>query len=91
MLSEHRKQRAVRQLQALEQKARHMQRLLGEGEIGEQLQVLAELSDHLHDVKGVLLREVVERSLLRATRAEEVGDIADELMEWLKRLRGVCS
>lgn len=89
MLSEHRKQRVMRQLQALEQKARHMQRLLDGGELGEQLQVLVELSDHLHDVKSALLREVVESGLLRATRAEEVSDISDELMEWLQRLRWV--
>jgi len=87
MISEHRKQRAIRQLQALEQKSRHLQRLLEEGELGEQLQVLAELADHLHDVRQALLREAVERALLRATRADEIGDTADELMDWLEKLR----
>ena len=85
MVSEHRKQRAIRQLQALEQKARHLQRLLDEGELGEQL----ELSNHLHDVRHALFREAVERGLLRATRADEVSDIADELMDWLERLRWI--
>lgn len=89
MVSEHRKQRAIRQLQALEQKARHLQRLLDEGELGEQLQVLSELSNHFHDVRQALFREAVERGLLRATRADEVSDIADELMDWLKRLRWI--
>lgn len=87
MLSEHRKQRAMRQLQALEQKARHLQRLLDSGELGEQLQVLVELSEHLQSVKGTLMREVVETCLLRATRADEIGDIADELTDWLQRLK----
>jgi hypothetical protein len=54
VISEHRKQRTVRQLQALEQKARHLQKLLDEGELGEQLQVLSELSSHLHDVRKAL-------------------------------------
>ncbi|MCS3920699.1 hypothetical protein Q2T83_00480 [Fervidibacter sacchari] len=89
VISEHRKQRAVRQLQALEQKARHLQKLLDEGELGEQLQVLSELSNHLHDVRKALLREAVERGLLRATRADEISDVADELMEWLEKLRWV--
>lgn len=89
MISEHRKQRAIRQLQALEQKARHLQRLLDEGELGEQLQVLSELSNHLHDVRQALFREAVESGLLRATRADEVSDIADELMDWLERLRWI--
>ncbi len=87
MLSEHRKQRAMRQLQALEQKARHLQRLLDNGELGEQLQVLSELAQHLHDVRQAFLRESIERGLLRATRADEVSDVADELMDWLERLR----
>ncbi len=87
MLSEHRKQRAMRQLQALEQKARHLQRLLDNGELGEQLQVLSELAQHLHDVRQAFLREAIERGLLRATRADEVSDVADELMDWLERLR----
>ncbi len=87
MLSEHRKQRAIRQLQALEQKARHLQRLLNDGELGEQLQVLSELAQHLHDVRQALLREAIERGLLRATRADETGEIADELIDWLERLR----
>ncbi|MER3500461.1 MAG: hypothetical protein IMHGJWDQ_000065 [Candidatus Fervidibacter sp.] len=89
MLSEHRKQRAIRQLQALEQKARHLQRLLDEGELGEQLQVLAEMSAHLHDVRQAFLREALERGLLRATRADEIDDIADELLDWLERLRWI--
>ncbi len=87
MVSEHRKQRAIRQLQALEQKARYLQRLLNEGEIGEQLQALTELFSHLHDVRQALLREAIEQGLLRATRADEIGDIADELMDWLEKLR----
>ena len=87
MLSEHRKQRAMRQLQALEQKARHLQRLLDDGALGEQLQVLSELVQHLHDVRHAFLREAVEQGLLRATRADEIGDIAEELMGWLERLR----
>jgi Tfp pilus assembly protein PilO len=87
MISEHRKQRAVRQLQALEQKARHLQRLLDEGELGKQLSVLAELFNHLHDVRQALLREAIELGLLRSTRTDEVSDIADELIEWLERLK----
>lgn len=79
----------MRQLQALEQKARHLQRLLEDGELGEQLQVLSELNNHLNDIKQAFLREAIELGLLRATRAEEIGDIADELMEWLEKLRQV--
>jgi hypothetical protein len=30
---------------------------------------------------------MLEQGLLRATRADEIGDIADELLHWLQRLR----
>ncbi len=89
MISEQRKQRAVRQLQALEQKSRHLQRLLEEDNLGKQLQVLSELANHLHDVRQAILREAIERGLLRATRADEIEDIADELMNWIEKLRSV--
>ena len=46
MMSERRKRQAVQQLQAVEQIARHLQRLLEAGEVGEQLEVLASIGDH---------------------------------------------
>lgn len=87
MMSERRKRQALQQLQALEQKARHLQRLLEAGELGEQLEVLANIGDHWQEVRSLFLAEVLERGLLRAARADEVGDIVDELLHWLQRLR----
>lgn len=87
MMSERRKRQALQQLQALEQKARHLQRLLEAGELGEQLEVLASIGDHWQEVRGLFLVEALERGLLRATRTEEISDIADELLHWLHRLR----
>lgn len=87
MTSERRKQRVLQQLQALEQKARHLQRLLDSGELGEQLEVLANIADHWQEVRSLFWAEVLERGLLRATRADEVDDIVDELLHWLQRLR----
>jgi len=87
MISERRKQRVLQQLQALEQKTRHLQRLLEAGELGEQLEVLAAIGNHWQEVRGLFLAEMLEQGLLRATRADEIGDIADELLHWLQRLR----
>ncbi|GBC98399.1 hypothetical protein HRbin17_00911 [bacterium HR17] len=86
-MSERRKKNILRQLQAMEQKLRHLQRLLESGELGEQLQTLADIGDHWHFVRTQFVLELLERSLLRATRTEEISDIADEVLYWLQRLR----
>lgn len=87
MMPERRKQNILRQLQAMEQKIRHLQRLLEGGELGEQLQALADIGDHWQFVRTQFVLELLERSLLRATRTEDLSDIADEVLHWLQRLR----
>ncbi len=45
------------------------------------------IGDHWQEVRSVFLAEVLERGLLRATHADEVSDIAEELLHWFQRLR----
>lgn len=76
----------MRRLTAIEQKARHLQTILETAPIGQLTDEISELSDHILQVKRILLREMVTKALLRGTRSEEIDEIASELLNEIQAL-----
>ncbi|GEM_PF-1524935 len=84
---EHRKQRIVRLLQAVENEAKHMGKKVEEDDFIGQLESLLKLSEHIETIKRLCVRTYAETLLSLAARTEEVEDAVEQLMSWLIRLK----
>ncbi len=86
MISSTTRQRMMRQLMAMEQKVRHLQSILETAPVGQITDVVCQIDDHFQQIKSALLRQVLTFGLLRATRSEEIDEIATEMMKAIHRL-----
>lgn len=86
---EHRKQRIVRLLQAVENEAKHMGKMVEEENFAGQFECLQRLVEHIQTIKRLCVRTYAEVSFSLAARTEDVEEAVEQLMNWLVKLKSI--
>ncbi|HID07865.1 MAG TPA: hypothetical protein EYP10_12050 [Armatimonadetes bacterium] len=86
---EHRKQRIIRLLQAIENEARHLGKMVEGDDFTGQLESVAQLMEHLETIRRLTLRTYAEMLIATATRTDQLEDLVEQLMNWLVRLKAM--
>jgi hypothetical protein len=86
---EHRKQRIIRLLQAIENEARHMGKMIEEDDFQGQLECLVKLTEHIETIKRLCIRTYAETLFSLSSRIDQVEEAVEQLLNWLVKLKAV--
>ncbi|MCS7253254.1 MAG: hypothetical protein RMK18_05865 [Armatimonadota bacterium] len=89
MHTEHRKQRIIRLLQAVENEARHMGKKVEEDDFSGQFECLFRLVEHIETVRRLCVRNYAETLFSVTARTEDVEEAVEQLMNCLIRLKSL--